>query len=199
MKKILIPDWFQNLGESFRWMFLIVLIAFVFFEGLDAKEPPNQISFTEGGIQKTFYRNPKVEAEYIDPTVVQSSQNRSLGNGKWKSGWNIRPIGKPIQSKQFKSNSSIKVTEVYNPNVGSGPNIVLPGLIIVSFKSEPSNEFLSNLVVKYKIQLMQRYHSKLMSFQTEPGFLSVEKANELLNESFVLEAYPDTAVEKVLK
>ncbi|XDD42616.1 hypothetical protein AB3N58_15200 [Leptospira sp. WS60.C2] len=184
---------------SFSRFFLFLLMVFLFFDGLVAKEPPSQISFTEGGIQKTFYRNPKVEAEFIDPNFINSSQNKGLGNGKWKAGWNVRPAGKPILSKQLKVSSQSKVTEVYNPNVGSGPNIVLPGLVIVSFKKEQTKESLLAFAMKYKMQFQHQYQPKLASFQFEPGYLSVEKANELLNDSIVMEAYPDTAVEKVLK
>lgn len=179
--------------------FLIIIIILVCFHPLAAKEPPNQISFTEGGIQKTFYRNPNVEAEYIDPNIISSPQNKGLGNGKLKAGWNFRQSGKPIVSKQTKSNVSTKVTEVYNPGVGSGPNIVLPGVIIVSFKKDQTYESLSKLAQKFKIQLIHHLSPRFASFQTESGFLSVEKANEVLSDESILEAFPETALEKVLK
>ncbi|TGM87379.1 hypothetical protein [Leptospira bouyouniensis] len=186
---------FKN--QFFKLMLFTIMI--VCFQTLEAKEPPNQISFTEGGIQKTFYRNPNVEAEYIDPNLINSQQNKSLGNMKLKAGWNFRQSGKPIIAKQSKSNVSTKVTEVYNPGVGSGPNIVLPGVIIVSFKKDQTNESLSKLAQKFKIQLLHHLSPRLASFQTESGFLSVEKAVEVLTDESILEAYPETAVEKVLK
>lgn len=191
----------QEIRNCFIQIFHILILAVIIlcFHPMEAKEPPNQISFTEGGIQKTFYRNPNIEAEYLDPQQVNSSLNKSSGNQKVKFGWNIRQAGKPFYLKQSKSNVTTKVTEVYNTGVGSGPNIVLPGAIIVSFKKDQSMESLSKLAQKYKIEILRQLTPRLVSFQTEPGFFSVEKANELLNEGIVLEAYPETAVEKVLK
>ncbi|MBL0953850.1 MAG: hypothetical protein IBJ01_03690 [Leptospira sp.] len=165
-----------------------------------AKEPPNQITFTEGGVQKTFYRNSNLEAEFIEPNHVNSSQNKGLGNLKIKGGWNLRKVGKPLLSQQQrKSNIPAKVTEVYNTGAGYGPNIVLPGIIIVTFKNDQSNDSLSRIAQKYKIVFLQQFSPRIVSFQTEPGYPSVEIANELLNEGIVSEAYPETAVEKVLK
>ncbi|MCW7502545.1 hypothetical protein [Leptospira paudalimensis] len=175
-------------------------ITFFLWEPLNAKEPPNQITFTEGGVQKTFYRNSNLEAEFIEPNHVNSSQNKGLGNLKIKGGWNLRQVGKPLLSQQQrKSNIPAKVTEVYNTGAGYGPNIVLPGIIIVTFKNDQSNDSLSRIAQKYKIVFLQQFSPRIVSFQTEPGYPSVEIANELLNEGIVSEAYPETAVEKVLK
>ncbi|TGL24605.1 hypothetical protein EHQ46_01990 [Leptospira yanagawae] len=164
-----------------------------------SKEPPSQITYTEGGVQKTFYRNPNLEAEFIAPNQVSGSQNKSYANKNLKAGWNFRKPGKTLVSNQLKSGNESKVTEVYNPGNGYGPNIVLPGIIVVSFRTDQSKEFISELAKKYKIQIFHTFNPRLTSFQTEPGYLSVEKANELLNEPSVSEAYPETAVEKVLK
>ncbi|TGM29746.1 hypothetical protein EHQ71_13405 [Leptospira levettii] len=174
--------------------------SLILWDPLIAKEPPNQITFTEGGVQKTFYRNSNLEAEFIEPSQANSSQNKGLGNLKVKGGWNLRQAGKPIFAKQqAKSSVPTKVTEVYNTGAGYGPNIVLPGIIIVTFKNDQSNESISKLAQKYKIVILQQFTPRIVSFQTEPGYLSVEIANELLSEGIVSEAYPDTAVEKVLK
>lgn len=195
----------SNSFNRFQNSLVFTMICFAYsslflWEPLIAKEPPNQITFTEGGIQKTFYRNSNLEAEYIEPSQANSSQNKSLGNLKVKGGWNLRQVGKPLLSQQQgKSNIPTKVTEVYNTGVGYGPNIVLPGIIIVTFKNDQSNESISKLAQKYKIVFLQQFTPRIVSFQTEPGYLSVEIANELLSEGIVSEAYPETAVEKVLK
>ncbi|XDD46301.1 hypothetical protein AB3N60_16580 [Leptospira sp. WS39.C2] len=187
----------QDKGKrSFAFYVLVILVSIY---SLEAKDPPNQVSFIEGGIQKTFYRNSSLEAEYIDPIQLNSSQNKGLGNLKLKAGWNFRQTGKPILSKSSKSDIKAKVTEVYNTGVGAGPNIVLPGVILVTFKKDQNNGSLNKLAEKYKVVFLQQLSPRIASFQTEPGFISVEIANEILNESFVLEAYPETAVEKVLK
>ncbi|TGM02222.1 hypothetical protein [Leptospira jelokensis] len=179
--------------------FLIYISGFLFVFSLLAKEPPNQITYTEGGVQKTFYRNPNLEAEFISLNQINSSQNKSYANQKLKVGWNIRKPGKALVANQTKSGNETKVTEVYNTGQGYGPNIVLPGMIVVSFRTDQSKEFISELAKRYKIQIFHTFNPRLVSFQTEPGYLSVEKANELVNEPSVAEAYPETAVEKVLK
>ncbi|MCW7465629.1 hypothetical protein [Leptospira levettii] len=195
-------------NKSFNRFQNVLFFSFICFtysslllcDPIIAKEPPNQITFTEGGVQKTFYRNSNLEAEFIEPSQVNSSQNKGLGNGKIKGGWNLRQVGKPLLSQQQnKSNIPAKVTEVYNTGAGYGPNIVLPGIIIVTFKNDQTNDTLSKLAQKYKIVILQQFTPRIVSFQTEPGYLSVEIANELLNEGIVSEAYPETAVEKVLK
>ncbi|MCW7460862.1 hypothetical protein [Leptospira limi] len=198
---------FKHLNSFKRFQNSLVFISigfacssFFLWDPLVAKEPPNQITFTEGGVQKTFYRNSNLEAEFIEPSQANSSQNKGLGNLKVKGGWNLRQVGKPLLSQQKgKSNIPTKVTEVYNTGAGYGPNIVLPGIIIVRFKYDQSNESISKLAQKYKIVFLQQFNPRIVSFQTEPGYLSVEMANELLSERIVSEAYPETAVEKVLK
>ncbi|PJZ47068.1 hypothetical protein [Leptospira brenneri] len=192
MNKSIIKNCFQLI------YLLMVVYCFSFSLSADPKDPPSSISFVEGGVKKTFYRNPNVEAEFVEPGQAKESQEKNQGKQGVKSGWNIRPSGKQLFSKSNKSTNT-KVTEVYSTSVGSGPSIVLPGILIVTFSSDQSRESLERISKKYGVQLQNQFSPRLASFQTEPGFLSVEKANELLSESNVLEAYPDTAVEKSLK
>lgn len=188
----------QNLTFAHLGIFVFVIGLLPSFL-LEAKDPPNLITFKEGGIQKTFYRNPNIEAEFIEPNQVTSAPTKSYANKNIKAGWNFRSPGKSLIKNKTKSATETKVTEVYNPGNGYGPNIVLPGIVVVSFQFDQSKEAISQLAKKYNVQVIHIFHPRLASFQSEPGYLSVEKANELLNESSILEAYPETAVEKVLK
>ncbi|TGL86955.1 hypothetical protein EHQ68_15940 [Leptospira congkakensis] len=165
----------------------------------EPKEPPSSITFVEGGVKKTFYRNPNVMAEFVNPQQSLANQQKNQGKQGIKTGWNVRPAGKELFPKSTKSSLTANVTEVYSTSFGSGPSIVLPGIIIVTFSSDQSQDSLERISKKYGIQIQNKFSPRLVSFQTEPGFLSVEKANEVLTESNVLEAYPDTAVEKSLK
>ncbi|WP_244241470.1 hypothetical protein [Leptospira perdikensis] len=165
----------------------------------DPKDPPSSITFVEGGVTKTFYRNPSVVAEYVSHEQAQSNQLTNQGKQGVKFGWNVRPAGKELFPKSSKSTVASKTTEVYSTSVGSGANIVLPGVLIVTFSKNQSQESLEKISKKYGIQILNQFSPRLVSFQTEPGFVSVEKGNEILSESNVLEAYPDTAVEKSLK
>lgn len=185
---------------SFRFT-LVTLTTIVFFTSLYAepKEPPSSITFKEGGVTKTFYLNPNVVAEYVDIREISNYQQKNQGNQGIKSGWNIRPQGKVLNQKSSKSAIPLKVTEVYSTGVGTGPNIVLPGIIIITFSTDQSQTSLDKIANKYGIQILDQLSPRLVSFQTEPGYLSIQKANEILSEPNVLEAYPDIALEKSLK
>ncbi|WP_244934666.1 hypothetical protein [Leptospira vanthielii] len=186
--------------NSFFRLFLLTFVSLGFFAFLNAepKEPPSSISFVEGGVKKTFYRNPNVVAEYVDLKQISNNQQIDPGKQGIKSGWNIRPPGKILFPKSSKSTPT-KVTEVYSTAVGMGPNIVLPGILIITFSSDQSQTSLDRISNKYGIQLINQFSPRLVSFQTEPGYVSIEKANEIRSEPNVLEAYPDIAVEKSLK
>ncbi|MCW7498944.1 hypothetical protein ND806_01695 [Leptospira sp. 2 VSF17] len=185
---------------SLRFTF-VACFSFVFLAGLNAdpKEPPSSITFKEGGVTKTFYLNPNVVAEYVDQNQFSNHQKMAQGRQGIKSGWNIRPQGKLLFPKSGKSATPSKVTEVYSTAVGMGPNIVLPGIIIISFSSDQSQSNLDRISNKYGIQLLHQLSPRLVSFQTDPGYLSIQKANEILSEPNVIEAYPDIALEKSLK
>ncbi|MCW7468947.1 hypothetical protein [Leptospira kanakyensis] len=181
-------------------IFLLTLACCTFFPvGAEPNDPPNSITFIEGGVRKTFFRNPNVMAEFVTPEQTQNNQQKKQGKQGIKSGWNVRPSGKELFPKSSKSSVTSKVTEVYTTSIGSGPSIVLPGVLIVTFANDQTPESLERISKKYGIQIHNQLSPRLVSFQTEPGFLSLEKANEILSESNVLEAYPDTAVEKSLK
>ncbi len=185
----------------FFWLSSVVIVELVSFATLNAesKEPPNSISFVEGGVTKTFYRNPNVVAEYVDLAKISINKQNHQNKQGIKSGWNVRPPGKILFPNSSKSAPNPQVTEVYSTAVGMGPNIVLPGILIITFSSDQSQVSLDRISKKYGIQVLNQLSPRLVSFKTEPGYLSVEKANEILAEPNVLEAYPDTAVEKSLK
>lgn len=189
-----------RLDLSFRFT-LLTFVTIVCFTSLsaDPKEPPSSITFKEGGVTKTFYLNPNVVAEYVDIKDISNNQQKNQGKQGFKSGWNIRPPGKVLIPKSGKSAIPLKVTEVYSTGVGMGPNIVLPGIIIISFSTDQSQTSLDKIANKYEIQILHQLSPRLVSFQTEPGYLSIQKANDILAEPNVLEAYPDIALEKSLK
>ncbi|EOQ96941.1 hypothetical protein LEP1GSC195_3507 [Leptospira wolbachii serovar Codice str. CDC] len=176
-----------------------VALGFFAFLNAEPKEPPSSISFVEGGVTKTFYRNPNLVAEYVDLKQISNNQQIDPGKQGIKSGWNIRPPGKILFPKSSKSATTSKVTEVYSTAVGMGPNIVLPGILIITFSSDQSPTSLDRIANKYGIQILNQLSPRLVSFQTEPGYVSIEKANAIRSESNVIEAYPDIAVEKSLK
>lgn len=183
-----------------NWICLLTLVWWMSIPlSAEPKDPPSSITFVEGGVTKTFYRNPGVVAEFVNQDQAQANQQTNQGKQGIKFGWNVRPAGKELFPKSSKSTSTAKVTEVYSTSVGVGANIVLPGILIVTFSSDQSQESLERISKKYGIQILNQFSPRLVSFQTEPGFVSVEKGNEILSEPNVLEAYPDTAVQKVLK
>ncbi|MBM9546211.1 hypothetical protein JWG40_04240 [Leptospira sp. 201903074] len=184
------------------WTYLFALVWWVFGPvsvSAEPKDPPSSITFVEGGVTKTFYRNPSVVAEFVNEKQVQTNQKITQGKQGIKAGWNVRLAGKDLFPKSSKSATNSKVTEVYSTSVGVGANIVLPGVIIVTFSTDQSADSLDRISKKYGIQIQNQFSPRLVSFLTEPGFLSAEKANEVLSEPNVLEAYPDQAVEKTLK
>ncbi|TGL15339.1 hypothetical protein [Leptospira meyeri] len=187
--------------KSIVLIYLSILGSGIFSVPLEAdpKDPPNSITFVEGGVTKTFYRNPNVVAEFVDQKLAQDIQQNLQGKKEIKTGWNVRPTGKELFAKSSKSTITTKVTEVYSTAVGMGPHIVLPGILIVTFSSDQSQETLERIAKKHGVQIQNKFSPRLVSFQTEPGFVSFEKANGILSEPNVLEAYPDTAVEKSLK
>ncbi|EMY62703.1 hypothetical protein LEP1GSC203_3476 [Leptospira terpstrae serovar Hualin str. LT 11-33 = ATCC 700639] len=191
----------QNLRmKSINWISLVVIVFTSFIElNAEPKDPPSSITFVEGGVTKTFYRNPNVVAEFVNEQQAQTNQKVNQGKLGIKFGWNVRPAGKELFPKSTKSTTNSKVTEVYSTSVGAGANLVLPGILIVSFSIDQSAVSLDRISKKYGIKVQNQFSPRLVSFQTEPGFISVEKANEVLSEPNVLEAYPDTAVEKSLK
>lgn len=191
----------QNLRmKSINWISLVVIVFTSFIElNAEPKDPPSSITFVEGGVTKTFYRNPNVVAEFVNEQQAQTNQKNNQGKLGIKFGWNVRPAGKELFPKSSKSTTNSKVTEVYSTSVGAGANLVLPGILIVSFSIDQSADSLDRISKKYGIKVQNQFSPRLVSFQTEPGFISVEKANEVLSEPNVLEAYPDTAVEKSLK
>ncbi|WP_198008547.1 hypothetical protein [Leptospira terpstrae] len=186
--------------KSINWISLVVIVFTSFIElNAEPKDPPSSITFVEGGVTKTFYRNPNVVAEFVNEQQAQTNQKVNQGKLGIKFGWNVRPAGKELFPKSTKSTTNSKVTEVYSTSVGAGANLVLPGILIVSFSIDQSAVSLDRISKKYGIKVQNQFSPRLVSFQTEPGFISVEKANEVLSEPNVLEAYPDTAVEKSLK
>lgn len=192
------------MNQKFKRIVLIYLVIlglgfFLFPLEADPKDPPNSITFVEGGVTKTFYRNPNVVAEFVDQKQAQDNQQNLQGKKGIKTGWNVRPTGKELFAKSSKSTTATKVTEVYSTAVGMGPHIVLPGILIVTFSSDQSQETLERIAKKHGVQIQNKFSPRLVSFQSEPGFVSLEKANGILSEPNVLEAYPDTAVEKSLK
>lgn len=191
----------QNLRmKSINWISLVVIVFASFIElNAEPKDPPSSITFVEGGVTKTFYRNPNVVAEFVNEQQAQTNQKVNQGKLGIKFGWNVRPAGKELFPKSSKSTTNSKVTEVYSTSVGAGANLVLPGILIVTFSTDQSVDSLDRISKKYGIKVQNQFSPRLVSFQTEPGFLSVEKANEVFSEPNVLEAYPDTAVEKSLK
>lgn len=191
----------QNLRmQSINWISLVVIVFASFIElNAEPKDPPSSITFVEGGVTKTFYRNPNVVAEFVNEQQAQTNQKVNQGKLGIKFGWNVRPAGKELFPKSSKSTTNSKVTEVYSTSVGAGANLVLPGILIVTFSTDQSVDSLDRISKKYGIKVQNQFSPRLVSFQTEPGFLSVEKANEVFSEPNVLEAYPDTAVEKSLK
>ncbi|PJZ84433.1 hypothetical protein [Leptospira harrisiae] len=188
-------------NKTILFIYMVFVGSGTFFFPLEAepKDPPNSITFVEGGVIKTFYRNPNVVAEFVDQKQTQDTQQNLQGKKGIKTGWNVRPTGKELFPKSTKSATTTKVTEVYSTGVGMGPHIVLPGLLIVTFSIDQSQETLERIAKKYGVQIQNQFSPRLVSFQTDPGFVSLEKANGILSEPNVLEAYPDTAVEKSLK